>query len=262
MASGVRVSTSGAVNTGAAATTTSTPGYTDLDALGLLVYAVRHATTGFGNPDSTTVTGGGLTWTHVTTVWNNSNQEMMGVWEGRGTPDGTALTITFSQAPSSGRYCWLDARSANRASGSGVQATWSATGSSGTTGTVSSITGLGGTTMIGFWSHSTAQVHTPDTTDVTWTEWHDASTTSIALQVQAALGGGDKTHTSTWATSSRWMGIVVELKCYNYFPAAIFDDDIIVMGAMQAQLLTEDEEGAVAAGKPSGVWAILGGPGA
>jgi hypothetical protein len=246
----------GALNTGGTATTTGSV-TADTTACYYIFITARHATTGFANPDTTTVSGMGLTWARVAEVFANSNQEMLVCFEGYGTPTTGALTITLSQTPASGMHHVVVVPNARRAS-SPTRASWTGSGT-GTTGTVSPA-GIGGAVLLGAFSHAANELVTPDTTYVPWVEIADSGTTSIQLEDQYTLSGGDKTFTATWATSSRWMGIALEMASYTYGSFGVADDDLDGLDPA-ISILTEDEEGPTVAGKPSGVWAVIGGAG-
>ena len=239
------VPTSGTVSVGAAATTTGSI-TVDSTACYLVCVTARHATVAF--TDTTTVSGMSLTWTKLSNVQQNSGLEQMTVFAGYGTGGTTGtLTITLSQTAASGRYVVIVIPGARRSTNPYTGTADSATGT-GTTGTVNLGTQHGGSWRFGFWSHAAAELVTPDTTGATWAELHDQSTTSIALEVQYT-SGGDYTHTATWATSSRWMGIVIELDNYAGYYAALSKDETPLGAAPMTYIMPEGDEAA---------WAIIG----
>jgi hypothetical protein len=177
------------------------------------------------------------------------------VYQAVGTLTTGTLAITHSQTPASGRYAlfgmvqWeMPVNSTGRTPYQ--SGTFSSNTGSGTTGTVSiTPSGNGGTRHWAAFVHATAEVGTPDSTDWTWAELHDASTTSIALHVEhIAAGGVDETATYTWATSSAWLGAIWEQKSPLY-NAQYVDIPIYAVGG--------EVDGEGPAGSPSGVWATI-----
>ena len=211
------VLTSGAANTGSAVTTTAsvTP---NKKAVYLLVMAAQKGTA-FANPDTTAVAGGSLTWTRVNTGYNNTDADIESVWIGYGdAPTAGTITITLSGTPTRGRYAILEFSGARQVGSGAFPTGYTLTANgTGTTGTLGAWTWANltqtGAQLVTFWYHATAESVTPDSTGATWTEVHDSSTstTGICLEIQQLAGPGDFTNTATWATSSRWIGVLVEL---------------------------------------------------
>lgn len=213
MADAPTVLTSGTVNTGSATTTTASVTPVADGAVLVAVYA-HHATVGF--TDTTTVTGNGLTYTKVTTVRRNSDQEILTVFVGYGgSPSAGTISIVLSQAAAAGLYTVLQQRRADTsANPAGYSNTNSGTATSGTVA-MSAANRTAGRRTFSFWGHRIAEVTTPDSTDLTWVEIDDNTTTTAALETQY-IDGVDETASASWATSSSWLGIAMELKAALY----------------------------------------------
>lgn len=246
------VTTSGTVTVSGTATTTASISPRATDAVFVVVTA-RHATTPF--TDTTTVSGNSLTWTKLAGIIYGNYIHTLFVGYG-GSPTSGTITITFSQTPASGRYAVIYDEDYDCTSNP-VQQTVTNNGT-GTTGTVTFGAPTTGGKCHGFWSHAAAEATTPDSTGSTWTELHDQTTTSIALETQWLLGF-DTTHTATWASNVGWAGIGVEMKAASKVNPVAFDDadEMLIIENLSTPVLLEDG----GADEPHGVWAIMGGPG-
>lgn len=191
-----------------AAAATVSPSHTPVPFEAVFVFAF--ASSGAAFTDTTTVSGNGLTWTKVLSFL--SGNDICILYQGVGTPAAGATTITFSRAPTSGRYQIFGVQDAQNGS-SGVAATQSTNGTN-TSGTMT-ITPSGiGQRFLGFWAHKAAEVTNPDATNVTWTEFSDNPTT-VGMEVQS-LDGWDLTHTASWVTSALYVGFMVQLLPFAY----------------------------------------------
>ena len=215
------VLTSGLANTGAAATTTAS--VTPIASGAVLVVMYANKLSAF--TDTTTVSGCGLTWTKVATVLSALDLEILTVFVGYGgSPSAGTIVITLSGTAVSGNYAVIEqAGQDTSANPAGYSNSASGTG---TTGTVAMVIAnrTVGRRVFSFWGHRINEVVTPDSTGITWTELHDAGTTLSRLEVQYE-DGIDESATATWATSSTWSGIAMELKAalYSSFRSNVLD---------------------------------------
>lgn len=274
MADAPTVLTSSTVNTGSATTTTASVTPAADGAVLVVVYA-HHATVGF--TDTTTVSGNGLTWTKVATVLGSSDKEILTVFVGYGgSPSAGTISIVLSQTAAAGRYAVIQQTAQNTsANPAGYSNTNSGTAASGTVA-VAVANRTAGRRVFSFWGHRIAEAATPDSTDLTWTELHDATTTTAALEAQY-VDGVDETASASWATSSSWLGIAMEVKAglylafqsntldaidnaphYNNWGFPSLGGEGYGGGRGGLDLLGDigDGEGANIPGKPSGTWAM------
>ena len=208
MAAAPTLLTTGTVNTGSAVTTTGSVTPAADGALLLIVYAYQLGVFA----DTTTVSGAGLTWTKVKTVTGAAGLEILTLFVGYGgTPALGALTITLSATAVGGRYAVVQQTAQDMsANPAGYSNSNSGTGTTGTVAmAAASVTA--GRRMFSFFGHRIAEATTPDSTMLTWTEITDATTTLAALEGQW-VDGVDPTASATWATSSSWLAIAMELK--------------------------------------------------
>ena len=274
MADAPTVLTSGTVNTGSATTTTASVTPVADGAVLVVVYA-HHATVAF--TDTTTVSGNGLTYAKVATIRGNSDQEILTVFVGYGgSPSAGTIGIVLSQAAAAGRYIVIQQKQQDTsASPAGYSNSGSGTGTTGTVAMVAANRTAGRRTF-SFFGHRIAEATTPDSTGLTWTELDDQTTTTAALEIQW-VDGVDESATATWTTSSSWLAIALELKAALYSAMRSNVLDAIDnaphydnwgtpsaggegrAGGRAAVQFDDDGEGANAPGKPSGMWAIVGG---
>ena len=222
-----------------------------------LVISARNSGSAF--TDTTTVTGGGLTWTKVISGITTPTNFYVAVFEGVGeSPSAGALTITFSQNVTNGRYAILELVGGNGAASIVLQAL-SATGT-GTTGTVTATSLTCLQRLIGVWVHAVQEGSTVDSTGATWTELHDSSASAnMGLEIQH-LRGYDLTHTATWPTSSDWVGFLLELSGDHGNDGILLPNNEPLFQDLDtnAHIAEPDEEGPSIPGRPYGTWAIFG----
>ena len=205
-----------AASNAASAVTTSasiTPTVIPKSCLLVATYS-RHATVAF--TDTTAVAGNSLTWTKTANVQANGGLEQLTVFEGVGTPTSGTLTITLSQTPASGMYHIVQVQDANSATPVVQAVTGNGTATSGSV-TLATITNPA--LLLSFWGHVVNEAVTPDSSPSNWVELGDAGTTLARLETQYVVGNYDVTPTASWATSSTWAGIGLEMK------VSVFDAD-------------------------------------
>lgn len=214
--------TSGTVNTGSATTATASVTPAADGAVLVAVYA-HHATVAF--TDTTAVSGCGLTWAKVATIRGNSDLEILTLFVGYGgSPSAGAISIVLSQAPAAGRYQVIQQKQQDTsANPAGYSNTNSGTGTTGTVA-MAAANRTPGRRTYSFFGHRIAEATTPDSTGLTWMELDDQTTTTAALESQW-VDGVDETASATWATSSSWLALAIELKAslYNAMRSNVLD---------------------------------------
>jgi hypothetical protein len=184
-----------------------------------------------------------LTWTRVDSDITGNDYGCLFV--GYGTPSTGAVTITFSRTPTAGRYLIAQQTDGQDGTNNPVAAHAHTTGTN-TSGSIALTRSGLGQRQLGFWGHKTAELTTPDSTTLTWTEYSDLGTT-YGMETQY-VDGFDQTHTASWTTSSLYVGYVVQLKPYVY---TCIKKSVTIANskcyAYSAQLQDEDEA----------VWAIF-----
>lgn len=206
------ITNSTVVNTAAAATTTTS--FSTL-AEGDLLIVIAIATSGAAFTDTTTVSGKGYTWTKIGSAISGNDIITMHAGYGTlaGAPDtNNGLTITFSRTPTAGRYVVWRVPKVCFGTTNPIVASNSTSGT-GTGGSVVLTPVAGSDARYGFWGHRANEGTSPDATGLTWTEdLDDNSPTSLAVGYEAQhVYGNDNTHTATWATSSFYVGVVLQV---------------------------------------------------
>lgn len=205
-----------------------------------------------GFADTTTVVGNGRTWTKLQSLATGNFYGGLFVGYGASPSSGT-IAITLSNAPTSGRYVVVQQTDVDN-SVNPISSSAQGNGNS-TTGTV--VVTASKNRVITFFGHNATEVTAPDATGATWTELHDPGAVAMNIECQW-LAGGDFTNTATWATSSIWAAAAAVFKIHTTAVKFFESDPLVKIGGL-AILLDSDEEGPNLPGKPSGVWAIVGG---
>jgi hypothetical protein len=163
--------------------------------------------------DTTTVSGCGLTWAKVKTVMNATSLEILTIFVGYGgTPASGTITMTMSVGVNVvGKYAIVQQTGQDMSANPvGYSNSNSGIAASGTVAmALANVTA--GRRMFSFWGHRIAEVTAPDSTGLTWVEIHDTTTTLTGFEIQY-VDGLDETASASWATSSSWLGIALELK--------------------------------------------------
>lgn len=242
------------VNTGGVVTTSASISPSAAGVQFLWFFAKR--TGGF--TDTAVVAGNGRTWVKVQSQATGNYYAALFVGYGASPSTGT-VTITFNATPSAGRYAIIQQTGFNDVTVNPV----ASSAQSNSTGTSSSVTlpSSEGRTHIAFAGHDVSEAYTPDTTGATWPELVDSGAVPMGVHVQYILFGGDLVATASWTSSVVWGAAVVALKKESYADCTLIDDSPVFGVAKNglAVAIEGDEEGPAVAGKPSGVWAIVGG---
>jgi hypothetical protein len=208
----------------------------------VVAFYAHHATVAF--TDTTTVSGMSLTWTKLGTVRGGAvpNNEILTVFVGYGSGATGAITITPSQTPANGRYAVIEQ---TLAYGGGTvnpctAHTYTNSGT-GTTGTCPYTTlDQPGGRLMSFWGHRINEVVSPDTG---WTEMSDAGATTAQLETQYNNGGWqDFAPGATWATSSSWLALALEMKAPANYAAVNPDPTGYYVGTRHRGYMTDEDE--------------------
>lgn len=204
-----------------------------------------------GFTDTATVVGNGRTWTKLQSQATGNFYAALFVGYGASPSSGT-IAITLSNAPSSGRYVVVQQTDVDNTVNP-ISSSAQGNGS-GTTGTV--VVTESKNMVIAFFGHNATEQTNPKAFS-TWTELHDAG--AVAMNIEAQwLAGGDFTDTATWPTSTTWGAAAVVFKIHTTAVKFFESDPLVKIGGL-ARIFSDDEEGPNLPGKPSGVWAIVGG---
>jgi len=251
--------TSGVVNTASAVTTTASVTPPAGSCLIVAVYA--HAAGVFG---ASAISGCSMTWVELGTIKDAAvGNEILTVFAGyAAAPTAGTIAITLSQTPAGGRYVVIQSKEAATASNPATSNIVTSRAASGTAGTNPFTTFIDGAQLLfSFWGHRINEVASPD---AEWSELSDAGTTTAALEAQYDACSGDLNPSASWATTSSWLAVAVEMKKSVYAMKSFGSAGaagIEVHKNTPEVIFEGDEEGPTVAGKPSGMWAILGGPG-
>ena len=181
----------------------------------VVLVAVSTFESSTNQPDISSVSGLGLTWTEVGSVLHDSTGGDRGttfLWVGKGTPSTGAVTISFT---SSVRRCaWIvtDVTGADSGAGTIVQAYTNSTNQSGSsaTGTLSAFadaTNNGSFLCVGIQVSGTTDIGTPE---AGWTELAEANQ-SYGRIAAAYKVGEDTSPSYSWTGSGKYGIIAVEI---------------------------------------------------
>jgi len=222
---------------GGVASSTSTTTASVSPTADCLVLVTVHAyiSTGSVQPATPSVTGNGITYTLVKAQdVDTAGTDRATMWVFRGmsaSPTSGAITISFG-AVSQTRIQWaVDQSTADvntsgtNGAGAVVQSTGVTLGSAATLASVNYATTMRSTSAgYSAWGHQVQEAKTPRSG---WTELADVNTVSLASVETQYIAGTDTAGSSSWATSSRAGGIILEiapapvlLASYNYGEAS------------------------------------------
>ncbi len=179
----------------------------------LLAVGTRHSATG----SISSVTGGGLTWVKVAEVPSGNQAFSFSVWRGLVTSGATTGTLTINDAGTPNVVRWscdeFQGVDLTGTDGSGAAVQSPTTSGTATSGSITAATFGDAANNVAWagWQHNTQETTAAEASYTKTADIFTAAAPAMSLMTEYILGQ-DLAITASWATSSAYRGIAVEVK--------------------------------------------------